>query len=221
MVQIYKINSSGPVRLDEMQEGCWINMVAPSEEEMLRIHEELNIPLDFLRDALDQEERAHIDFEDGVTQIVIDVPMLEVEGKSFLYTTMPLGIIHTDDYILTICLQESSLLLDFIDGRVRNVLTAGAMTRAVTIASGLGVTSARTWLKLPVVEEMDRVVAATTLPVLLLGGEVTADPDTTLASWRKALALPGVLGLVAGRTMLYPPGDDVAAAVDAALEVMP
>jgi hypothetical protein len=107
-----------------------------------------------------------------------------------------------------------------VDGRVRNVLTADAMTRAVTIASGLGVTSARTWLKLPVVEEMDRVVAATTLPVLLLGGEITADPDATLANWRKALALPGVLGLVAGRTMLYPPGDDVAGTVDAALEVL-
>ena len=81
MVQIYKINSSGPVRLDEMQEGCWINMVAPSEEEMLRIHEELNIPLDFLRDALDQEERAHIDFEDGVTQIVIDAPKQSFPAK--------------------------------------------------------------------------------------------------------------------------------------------
>jgi hypothetical protein len=105
-------------------------------------------------------------------------------------------------------------------GRVRNVLTADAMTRAVAIASGLGVTSAYTWLKVPVVEEMERVMAASTLPVLLLGGEVSADQDTALASWRKAFALPGVMGLVAGRTMLYPPGDDVAAAVDAAVEVM-
>jgi hypothetical protein len=105
-------------------------------------------------------------------------------------------------------------------GRLRNVLTADAMTRAVAIASGLGATSAHTWLKLPVVEEMERVVAATTLPVLLLGGEVTAGQNTALANWRKALALPGVLGLVAGRTLLYPPGDDVAAAVDAAVEVI-
>ncbi|MGH3373749.1 MAG: Cgl0159 family (beta/alpha)8-fold protein, partial [Actinoallomurus sp.] len=108
-------------------------------------------------------------------------------------------------------------------GRVRNVLTADAMTRAVTIASGLGATSAYTWLKLPVVEEMERVVAASTLPVVLLGGEVSADAadqDSALAGWRKTLALPGVMGLVAGRTMLYPPGDDVVAAVDAAVEVM-
>jgi hypothetical protein len=105
-------------------------------------------------------------------------------------------------------------------GRVRNVLTADAMIRAVAIASGLGATSAYTWLKIPVVDEMERVMAASTLPALLLGGEVSADQDTALASWRKALALPGVMGLIAGRTMLYPPGDDVAAAVDAAVEVM-
>jgi hypothetical protein len=105
-------------------------------------------------------------------------------------------------------------------GRVRNVLTADAMARAVAIASGLGATSAYTWLKVPVVQDMERVAAASTLPILLLGGEVSADQDTALASWRKALALPGVMGLVAGRTMLYPPGDDVAAAVDAAVEVM-
>jgi DhnA family fructose-bisphosphate aldolase class Ia len=105
-------------------------------------------------------------------------------------------------------------------GRVRNVLTPDAMTRAIAIASGLGATSAYTWLKVPVVEEMERVMAASTLPALLLGGEVSADQDTALAGWRKALALPGVMGLVAGRTMLYPPGDDVAAAVDAAVEVM-
>ena len=108
-------------------------------------------------------------------------------------------------------------------GRVRNVLTPDAMTRAIAIASGLGATSAHTWLKLPVVEEMERVVAASTLPVLLLGGEVSADAadqDSALAGWRKTMALPGVMGLVAGRTMLYPPGDDVAAAVDAAVEVM-
>jgi uncharacterized protein len=106
-------------------------------------------------------------------------------------------------------------------GRVRNVLTPDAMTRAVAIASGLGATSARTWLKVPVVDEMERVMAASTLPALLLGGEVTDDQDTALAAWRKALALPGVMGIVAGRTLLYPPGDDVAAAVDAAVEVMP
>jgi DhnA family fructose-bisphosphate aldolase class Ia len=107
-----------------------------------------------------------------------------------------------------------------VQGRVRNVLTTEAMTRAVAVASGLGATSARTWLKVPVVEDMERVMAASTLPALLLGGEATGDQETALAGWRKALALPTVKGLVVGRTLLYPAGDDVAAAVDAAVEAM-
>jgi hypothetical protein len=107
-----------------------------------------------------------------------------------------------------------------IDGRVRNVLTPEAMIRAIAIASALGATSAHTWLKVPVVPDMERVMAASTLPALLLGGEVRRDADAALAGWRKALALPTVKGLVVGRSLLYPPGDDVAAAVDAAVEVL-
>jgi hypothetical protein len=107
-----------------------------------------------------------------------------------------------------------------VDGRVRNVLTPEAMTRAIAIASGLGTTSAYTWLKVPVVEDMERVMAASTLPALLLGGEVADDPDAALAGWQRALLLPTVRGLVVGRSLLYPPDDDVAGAVDAAVEVL-
>jgi hypothetical protein len=107
-----------------------------------------------------------------------------------------------------------------VDGRVRNELTAEAMIRAMTVSAGLGRTSAYTWLKVPVVPEMERVMAATTLPSLILGGEVSADPDAAFAAWRQALALPTVLGLVVGRSLLYPPDDDVAAAVDTAVGLL-
>jgi DhnA family fructose-bisphosphate aldolase class Ia len=107
-----------------------------------------------------------------------------------------------------------------VDGRVRNELTAEAMIRAQTVAAGLGRTSAHTWLKVPIVEEMERAMAATTLPAVILGGEVGQDQDATFASWAKALALPTVQGLVIGRSLLYPPGDDVAAAVDAAVGLL-
>ena len=107
-----------------------------------------------------------------------------------------------------------------VDGRVRNELTADAMVRAVSVASGIGTTSAYSWLKIPVVAEMERVVAASTLPALILGGEVMADQDATFDSWRKALALPTVCGLVVGRALLYPPDDDVAAAVDTAVGLL-
>ena len=107
-----------------------------------------------------------------------------------------------------------------VDGRVRNDLSTEAMIRVVTVSAGLGSTSAYTWLKVPVVEDMERVMAATTLPALILGGEVSGDQDAAVESWRKALALPTVQGLVIGRSLLYPPNDDVAAAVDAAVELL-
>jgi hypothetical protein len=107
-----------------------------------------------------------------------------------------------------------------VDGRVRNELTAEAMMRASTVAAGLGNTSAYTWLKVPIVDEMERAMAATTLPALILGGEVAEDQDAAFASWSKALALPTVKGLVIGRSLLYPPNDDVAGAVDAAVELL-
>ncbi|GAA4102541.1 MULTISPECIES: Cgl0159 family (beta/alpha)8-fold protein [Actinomadura] len=106
------------------------------------------------------------------------------------------------------------------DGKVVNVLTPEAMTRAVAIASGLGTTSAYTWLKVPVVDRMEQVMAASSLPAVLLGGEVPADPDGALAAWQKALALPTVRGLVVGRALLYPSDDDVAGAVDAAVRLL-
>ncbi|HEY6749600.1 MAG TPA: aldolase [Mycobacteriales bacterium] len=103
-----------------------------------------------------------------------------------------------------------------VDGRVRNDLSTEAVVTSVAIAAGLGATSAYSWLKLPVVAEMDAVMAATTLPALLLGGDPDGAPEETYAEWEKALALPGVRGLVVGRTLLYPQDGDVARAVDVA-----
>ena len=107
-----------------------------------------------------------------------------------------------------------------VDGRLQNDLSIPAATTAVAIASGLGNTSAYTWLKVPVIgdggEDMARVLATTTLPTLLLGGEVSADQEATYERWSRALRLPTVRGLVVGRSLLYPPDGDVVAAVDTA-----
>ena len=102
------------------------------------------------------------------------------------------------------------------DGQVVNDLSPNAVVLSIAIAAGLGNSSAHTWMKLPVVADMERVMEATTLPTLLLGGDAGVDPDETFAAWEGALKLPGVRGLTAGRTLLYPPDGDVAAAVDTA-----
>jgi hypothetical protein len=105
-------------------------------------------------------------------------------------------------------------------GQPRNDLTADAAIRSVGIAAALGSTSAYSWLKLPVVPEMERVAEASTLPVLLLGGDPAGDREAVFASWKQALSLPTVRGLVVGRSLLYPPDGDVAASVDTAVGLL-
>jgi len=104
--------------------------------------------------------------------------------------------------------------------RVINDLSTEAVIKSVAIASGLGATTAHSWLKLPVVERMDEVMAATTLPTLLLGGDPSSDPDATYATWADALLLPSVRGLVVGRALLYPSDGDVESAVDIAAQLV-
>jgi len=104
-------------------------------------------------------------------------------------------------------------------GKVRNDLSPDAVIKSIHVGQGLGSTSAYTWMKLPVVDEMERVMEATTLPTLLLGGD-PADADEAFASWEKALALPSVRGLIVGRTLLYPADDDVSSAVATAVSMV-
>ncbi|MEU9454417.1 aldolase [Streptomyces sp. NPDC048277] len=105
------------------------------------------------------------------------------------------------------------------DGKIRNDLSTDAVIKSVSIASGLGRRTAYTWLKLPVVPGMERVLASSTLPALLLGGEVT-DPEAAFASWGRALKEPTAQGLVVGRSLLYPSDGDVAGAVDKAVSLL-
>ncbi len=105
-------------------------------------------------------------------------------------------------------------------GRVSNLLDPDSTILSMHIAAGLGASSAYTWLKVPVVDELERVMDATTLPTLLLGGDPRGDPHDTYASWGRALGLTTVRGLVVGRALLFPPDDDVAAAVDIAAELV-
>ncbi|MEV5986845.1 deoxyribose-phosphate aldolase [Streptomyces sp. NPDC052051] len=110
-----------------------------------------------------------------------------------------------------------------VDGGVRNDLSAEAVARSIAIASGLGGTSAYTWLKLPVTDDPDdmaEALKASTLPAVLLGGEARGDQQGVYEKWRKALQLPTVQGMVAGRALLYPAEGSVATAVDTAVGLL-
>jgi DhnA family fructose-bisphosphate aldolase class Ia len=106
---------------------------------------------------------------------------------------------------------------EWVNGSIKNDLSADAVIKSIAIASGLGNSSAYSWLKLPVVDDMARVMASTTLPTLLLGGDpAEGEEEKLFVEWGNALSLPGVRGLVVGRSLLYPAKGDLVTAIDAA-----
>lgn len=109
---------------DEFIKGNWINMVAPTEEEIKKVCKNVNIEEDFIRYALDYEEKARIDYEedDNTILFIIDVPVIEVESGNKVYSTMPIGIIFVrDDYFITVSLTDNYIIQEL--EKKKNVVT--------------------------------------------------------------------------------------------------
>ena len=126
MIKIYKsIGENNPVlnTLDNIENGCWINIIAPSDEELILISKKTGVPIDFLNSALDDEETSRIDFEDGSLLVIVDIPLTEMEDNSLTYDTYPLAIIHTDKQIITVCLKNSRILSDFVNQKIKSFYT--------------------------------------------------------------------------------------------------
>jgi len=128
MIQIYRSKKDTDPAVTEIIErpcdGAWIRLTAPAESELAEIAESCCIPLDFLKAALDEEERPRIDVEDGIVLIVLDIPIVtENEGIRTL-TTLPLGIIITSSLTVTVCNRQSAILDDFIGGKIRHFHSA-------------------------------------------------------------------------------------------------
>ena len=153
---------------------------------------------------------------DGVKMLT----RIDLDDPGTLRTLETQGRVITEANRARLVALVEPFLSSRVNGAVINDLSADAVITSVHIAQGLGSSSAYTWLKLPVVPEMERVMAATTLPTLLLGGDPDGAPDDTYAAWAAALELSPVRGLVVGRTMLYPADDDVAKAVDTAVGLL-
>lgn len=114
MIKIYKTDvvTNKTTEQEIIEKGCWINMVSPSEKEIYKVCQEANISDDFIRYALDYEEKARIDVEDdGTILFIIDVPLLEKNQDSEIYTTMPVGLIVVrDDYFITVSLKKNRII---------------------------------------------------------------------------------------------------------------
>ena len=128
MINIYNTNlqTQQLEEINKIQKGCWINLVSPSDNEIIQVCRELKISADYIKDSLDYEEKARIDTEedDGTVLFVIDVPTIEKESESYSYSTMPLGIIIVrDDYIITVSLRKSIVIEKFIKSKVKSFVT--------------------------------------------------------------------------------------------------
>lgn len=123
MLNICKTIDGKMTRLDAAEDGCWVNLVNPSEDELKTVSAVLGVEPTFLRAALDEEETSRIDSEDGQTLIIVDTPAMEQDETGVVYSTLPLGIIVTDKHIITVCLKETSVVRDLQDGMVKDVRT--------------------------------------------------------------------------------------------------
>lgn len=120
MISIYKTVEDELISIDRIEEGCWVSVIHPNEEELESLQEETGIDIDDLRAPLDDEERSRIELEDHYNMILVDIPSLDEKDR---YVTIPLGIYMTKEHIITICLEETPVLKAFANRRVREFYT--------------------------------------------------------------------------------------------------
>ena len=124
MITIYLSDGGRMLEQDQICPGAWIHLCDPSEKEIGRVCAQLHIDPDLVRAPLDEEERSRIEQEDdGQTLIIVDTPTVQTEGHSFVYSTIPFGIILTQDNVVTVCLRENALARAFMEGLVKGCST--------------------------------------------------------------------------------------------------
>ena len=123
MIEIFKTVSDKLTKTDQLEIGVWVNLVNPSEEEVSNVCSTLKIESDYIKAALDEEESSRIEVDEGVTLIIVDIPIFNNTVNPVNYSTIPLGIILANDCIVTVCLKESPIIRDFIENRVKTFYT--------------------------------------------------------------------------------------------------
>lgn len=123
MTSIFITENGRLSEVEKISTGAWVHLCAPSEDEINTVCETLNIDATLVKAALDEEERSRIDIEDDNTLILVDTPTVVAHGRSFVYSTLPFGIILTKDNIVTVCLKESALVRAFSETPVKNFST--------------------------------------------------------------------------------------------------
>lgn len=124
MLQVFKSTEGGLMPLETVENGAWINLIQPTERELESILKQFpDLDPISLKAALDEEERARIEIDNGTTLILVDVPIVEPVNSNVYYSTIPMAILLVEDTIITVCTKEIPVIEDFIRGRVRGFFT--------------------------------------------------------------------------------------------------
>jgi len=129
MINIYKTIDGRIVTLKQPEAGCWICAVSPTEDEVAYLINEMKLDTGFVRAALDDEESSRIEAEENQTLVIVDVPIAERhDDKTVVYSTMPMSIIITDSFVVTVSLRENPVISEITEGLLKNIQT-GLKTR--------------------------------------------------------------------------------------------
>jgi len=120
MIEILKSSQNEFSRLGQIEKDSWVNVSNPDAEELKKLSADLNIPLDFLTDSLDVDERSRVEIEDNAILIVLRVPKYDTENSDIPYSTIPVGIAITRDLLTTICRSDIIEVLDLHNGKSKN-----------------------------------------------------------------------------------------------------
>ncbi len=118
MIQYFKIIEHKTIAIDRPEIGSWVNVLPPlKQEEFTELSESLDIPIDFLKDSLDIDERSRYEVDDNVKLVVIKTP---AENNSFndsdaFYITIPICIILTHNQIVTVNSFENEAIKKFLN----------------------------------------------------------------------------------------------------------
>ena len=125
MLKIYLSNDQGVLQEKmEITTGCWINLISPTEQEIHNVADKLQIPLEFLKDPLDEEERSRIEKDGENILIIVNVPLMTMDENEIpIYDTIPLGIIIANNCFVTVCLKDNPIFHTFSDQKVKNFFT--------------------------------------------------------------------------------------------------
>ncbi len=123
MISYYTTRDKSLKKIPELEDGCWVNLIEPTEDEVNYIVEALDVDMGFIRSGLDEEETSRVEVEDGQTLIVVDLPLAQNTGDSVVFSTIPMAIVLTSNNIITICLKETSIIKEFAGGLIKGVET--------------------------------------------------------------------------------------------------